>query len=228
MDSLQILNTVGTAFAAHAADYAAIFLHFLSLSLLSVGGAIMLAPAMHQYLVDEREWLTDAQFSASISISQASPGPNILFVALMGWNVGANWAGMLAQNTALSGLGLAMAVGALGLAGACVAMLGIMIPSSTLTFFAGRWAYENRSLRVVQAFKQGMAPVVIALLAATGWVIISAQSQGDASAPSWLAVEQNWRLWLLAGVATLVVWRTNIHLLWVLGAGALAGGLGLV
>ena len=37
-----------------------------------------------------------------------------------------------------------------------------------------------------------------------------------------------WHLWLVAGVAGLVVWRTKIHLLWLLGAGALLGALGFV
>jgi chromate transporter len=40
--------------------------------------------------------------------------------------------------------------------------------------------------------------------------------------------EANWRLVLLAVGAGLVIWRTRLHLLWVLGAGALLGALGLV
>jgi chromate transporter len=35
-------------------------------------------------------------------------------------------------------------------------------------------------------------------------------------------------LWLLALASCLVIWRTKLHLLWVLGAGALLGALGLV
>jgi len=30
-------------------------------------------------------------------------------------------------------------------------------------------------------------------------------------------------VWLIAAVATLVVWRTRIHILWLLAAGALIG-----
>jgi chromate transporter len=61
-----------------------------------------------------------------------------------------------------------------------------------------------------------MAPVVIALLLSTAWILGS--SVGDA----------NWRLVLLALGAGLVIWRTRLHLLWVLAAGALLGALGLV
>ena len=70
-----------------------LFLHFASLSLLAVGGAITTAPDMHRYLVSEQGWLSEAQFTSSIALSQAAPGPNVLFVALLGWNLGLNAAG---------------------------------------------------------------------------------------------------------------------------------------
>jgi chromate transporter len=46
-----------------AADWLALLTHFLSLSLLAIGGAITTAPDMHRYLVDERHWLSDGQFT---------------------------------------------------------------------------------------------------------------------------------------------------------------------
>jgi len=75
------------------ASWLDLFTHFASLSLLAVGGAITTAPDMHRYLVGEQGWLSDAQFSSSIALSQAAPGPNVLFVALLGWNVGLNAGG---------------------------------------------------------------------------------------------------------------------------------------
>ena len=42
------------------------------------------------------------------------------------------------------------------------------------------------------------------------------------------ATRPHWHLWLLTGVPALIVWRTRIHLLWLLGAGALLGALGFV
>jgi chromate transporter len=183
------------------ADWLALFVHFLSLSLLSVGGAITTAPDMHRYLVQEQGWLTDPQFTASVAIAQAAPGPNVLFIALLGWNVGLQSGGMPAA-----------------LLGMALAMVGIMIPSTTLTYLAARWGHENRELRGVRAFKQGMAPIVVALLVATGWILATG---GDSSG-------KDWRLWLVAIVTTVVVWRTKLHLLWLLGAGAALGAFGLV
>ena len=66
-----------------AGDVAALFVHFLALSLLAIGGALTTAPDMQRYLVGERGWLGDAQFTGSIALAQAAPGPNVLFVAVI-------------------------------------------------------------------------------------------------------------------------------------------------
>lgn len=182
-------------------DWASLFIHYLSLSLLAIGGAISTASDMHRFLVDEQHWLTDAQFNASIAIAQAAPGPNVLFIALMGWNVGLNAGGMLT-----------------GLLGVFTAMLGMLIPSTTLTYLAAQWGHRNRELRAVRAFKQGMAPIVVALLIAIGWVLTASNGSGM----------NNWPVWLLTALTTLIVWRSKIHLSWLLGAGALLGWFGLV
>lgn len=191
------------------ADWLTLFNHFASLSLLAVGGAITTAPDMHRFLVTDQHWLTDAQFTSSIAIAQAAPGPNVLFVALMGWNVGLNATGGTLGSAASWGMALL---------GVLVALTAIMLPSSVLTYSATRWAHRNRELRAVRAFKQGLAPIVIALLVATGWLLTAAHNQ-----PS-----RDWPLWLLTAVSALIVWRTKTHLLWLIGAGAVLGALGLV
>ena len=71
-------------------DWLNLFGHYMLLSLLSIGGAISTTSEMHRFLVEEHQWLTQSQFNDSIAIAQAAPGPNVLFVALMGWNVGLN------------------------------------------------------------------------------------------------------------------------------------------
>lgn len=196
-----------TAMELDALNWWHLLAHMLALSLLAVGGAIGTAPDMHRILVDESGWLTDAQFSASIALSQASPGPNVLFVLLLGWNVGLN-----AANQAGSGVVVA---GLWAFFGALVCMLGTLVPSTTLTLLATRWTHRNRTRRSVRAFRLGMAPIVVGLVLATAWILGSTQGGlGD------------WRLWLLSVVCGLLVWRTRLHLLWLLGAGALLGALG--
>lgn len=190
----------------HAADWVQLFFYYLSLSLLAVGGAIATAPDMHRFLVTQQGWLTEAQFSASIALAQAAPGPNVLFIALLGWNVGLNAGGPGTTGWAY------------GLLGAALCMLGIMLPSSTLTWMATRWAHRHRERRSVRAFKQGMAPIVIGLVMSTAWVLGRAHG----------VPATDWSLWLLSSAVMLLVWRTRLHILWLLGAGALLGALGLL
>lgn len=190
-------------------DWLDIFVHFLALSLLSVGGAITTAPEMHRYLVVQKLWLTDGQFSSSIALAQAAPGPNVLFIALIGWNLGLNAAGGVAAGPA---------AWPLALLGAGVGLLGIVLPSSTLTLAISRWGHKNKERREVRAFKQGMTPIVVALLASTGWLLTSAQGT------PW----QAWRPWLLTALVTVICWRTKIHLLWLLLGGGVLGWFGWV
>lgn len=129
-----------------ATDLGAMFLHFMVMSLLSIGGAITTVPDIHRYLVEERRWLGDAQFTDSIALAQAAPGPNLLFVAVLGWNV----AGPL---------------------GVVAAMSGILLPSTTLAWAATRWGLRRRDHLAVRAFTGGFAPITVGLLVSTGWVL---------------------------------------------------------
>ena len=170
------------------------------LSLIRSGGAIAVTADMQRFLVEDKGWLSQAQFGDAIALAQAAPGPNVLFVALMGWHLG--------MNTG--------SVGA-AFAGVALAMAGILLPSSILNYQVAQWGHRNRELRAVRAFRLGMAPIVIGMLLATSWLLAGA---GPATS--------SWPAWLLALLSCLVIWRTRLHLLWLLGAGALLGALGFV
>ena len=193
-------------------DWVSLFLHFVSLSLLAVGGAITTAPDIHRYLVDEQHWLTHYQFTSSVASAQGAPGPNVMFVALMGWNVGMNAAaGMSPTPTLLYAVMLA-------LLGVLVTMVGIIVPSATLTFFSTQWAHKNRDLKGVRAFKAGLAPLVMSLLVATGWLLTGNHDN----------YLEDWPMWALAAVTTVIVWRTQTHLLVLLSVGAVLGMLKII
>jgi chromate transporter len=128
------------------AELFGLFGHFLMLSMLAIGGAITTAPDMHRYVVTQQHWITDTQFSTSIAIAQAAPGPNVLFVAVIGWNV----AGPL---------------------GALATMSGVLLPSTVLALGFARWSGQRRESRAIRAFTAGLAPLTLGLLLATGWVL---------------------------------------------------------
>ena len=171
----------------HGGDWWGLFAQFLMLSLLSIGGAIGTAPEMHRYIVEQHHWMTNEQFSASIAIAQAAPGPNLLFVAVLGWGIG----------------------GALGM---FVTMIGILLPSTTLTLAAARWGEARRHTRGVQAFVTGLAPLTVGLVLSSGF-LLGKPAYGNP--------------WLLATmvVTVLVCVRWKVSPLWLIAAGGLVGGL---
>lgn len=116
-----------------AAELLQLLLHFTVLSMLAVGGAITTATDMHRYLVQEQGWLNDTEFNASIALAQAAPGPNILFVALLGLH-------------------------SAGVAGVVLAMLGIMLPSSAVALVVGRLRRANREAVALRAFTGSSRP----------------------------------------------------------------------
>jgi hypothetical protein len=77
-----------------------LFLEFALLSFVAFGGATALLPEMHRVVVDNHHWLDDTTFTHLYAIAQAAPGPNVLVVTLIGWEV-AGLAGALAATLAM-------------------------------------------------------------------------------------------------------------------------------
>lgn len=176
--------------ALSPADLAALFGHFVVLSLLAVGGAITTAPDMQRYLVHEQGWLDDSGFTTSVALAQAAPGPNVLFVAVLGWNVA-------------------------GPIGAAVSLTGIMLPSTTLALWATRWGASRRETLGVRAFTAGLAPMTIALLLATGWVLTD-------------PIRDSPRLMAVVALTVIVMLRWRPSPIWLVASGMVLGALGWV
>jgi len=130
--------------------------HLAMLSFAAVGGGvIMLAPDIHRYVVDVNHWVTDEQFAAAYAIAQAAPGPNMLFVTLVGWQI-AGWLG---------------AVGATG---------AVIVPPALLTFVATRASRRRGGSvgRLGKAVRDGLAPLSVGLLLAGAWVLFASGGNG--------------------------------------------------
>ena len=159
------------------ADAWTLFSHFLMLSLLAIGGGIVVVPEMHRLMVGQMQLLNDAQFNASIAIAQASPGPNVLFVAVLGYQ-------------------------AAGLAGAALTLAGIMLPSTFVAIAASRWTHINKDRLGIRAFKAGVAPITLSLLVATAWILTAQHPTAAVITVTSAAALLAWRtrihvLWLI-------------------------------
>lgn len=127
-------------------DLPEFFLRFLALSLLSIGGAMSTAPEMHRYVVGQRGWLEDGEFTTAVALAHAAPGPNVLFVPVLGYQVA-------------------------GFIGATAALVGILLPSTLLSLGVSRWGARRRDTPGVRAFVAGLAPMTVGLQFCAGWVL---------------------------------------------------------
>ncbi len=116
---------------------------FATLSLVSIGGINVLLPEIRRQVVDVHGWMTDAVFAHTFAIASAAPGPNVIVVSLIGWQV-AGWPGLL------------------------VATLAIMIPSCILAFFAARVLARWSDSRAVAVIKDALGPLGLGLMLASG------------------------------------------------------------
>ena len=127
----------------------ALFAHFLSLSVFATGGAIALASDMHRYVVDEHHYISHTQFVNSIALAQAAPGPNILFVTVMGWQIA-------------------------GLPGALATTLGLALPALVFPVLISRASRRPQFDRLICALQRGLGPVALGLMAATSFLLLRA------------------------------------------------------
>ena len=130
-----------------AADLFALFLHFLSLSVFATGGAMALASDMHRYVVDQHGYLTHTEFVNSIALGQAAPGPNIMFIIVMGWQVA-------------------------GVQGALATTLGLSLPALIFPFVVSRLGRRAQFERALKALQRGLGPVAIGLMASTCFLLV--------------------------------------------------------
>ncbi|WP_091737441.1 chromate transporter [Phenylobacterium immobile] len=129
-----------------ARDLVSLTTTFAALSVGAVGGANAVTPEIQRIAVDQQHWMDQATFSQLFAIANTAPGPNVLLVSMVGWQVA-------------------------GVAGLLVATLAILIPSSLLALVANRLITRYDSLTIVRAIRTGLAPIAVGLLMASGLVL---------------------------------------------------------
>jgi chromate transporter len=122
--------------------------YFLALGTLGFGGPVALVGAMRRELVEERGWLTDAEYREGLALAQMAPGPLAAQLAIyIGYVHG----------------------GALGAAATGVAFV---LPSLVMVLLLG-WAYTAfGGLSWVQAVFYGVGAAVIGLIANSAYGLV--------------------------------------------------------
>ena len=158
--------------------------YFGMLSLVAFGGMPAVMPEMQRLVVEVNGWASAAEFVQLFAVAQASPGPNVLIVSLIGWKVA-------------------------GLGGALTALVAACAPAGALAWWvSGLWErFKDSPWRA--ALQRAIAPLVVGLVFSGGYVLATPGAPdwrmwliAAASAAGMLLTRVN-PLWLLAAGAAL-------------------------
>jgi chromate transporter len=130
-------------------DLGALFLHFLALWFVAIGGPSTILPDVHRYLVEVHHLLTNTQFAELYTLAQVAPGPNVMYVTLIGWHL-AGWAGAAATT------------------------LPLLVPASTLTLLVGHLNERYPNAPIGLAIRRGLTPITIGLMCASATILMRA------------------------------------------------------
>jgi chromate transporter len=182
-----------------------LYLFFTRAALVTFGGAYAVLPYVTHYMVEDMGWLSAQQAVAGLALAETTPGPLIIVLQFMGFMAGWNEPAPLGAATAAF------------LAGA-IASWATFLPSFLFIFlgapYVERIAGNPRAAGALAAITAAVVGIIgtLALFLAQA-VLFPA---GIAAAPSWPAV-------LIALGTFVLLHKTKLDLLWILGAAALAG-----
>jgi chromate transporter len=123
-----------------------LLMHIAVLSLMAFGGVATVLPELHRFLVEEHGWISEPQFGALYALSQAAPGPNMLYVALFGLQIA-------------------------GIPGAVSCTLAMITPSSLLAIGFARYTTRHPEAGWYRHLRAALTPVSIGMVLASGWIL---------------------------------------------------------
>ncbi len=159
-----------------------LFVVFSTVSVFAIGGPSALIPEYHRQIVGVLHLMDDQAFVHSVVLSQLAPGPNMLFISFIGWQV-AGFAGLLVSTSAIIG------------------------PTALLSFGVGRLMEGRRDASWVKAVKSSLAPIVVALTTASAMVTARAADHDlvgialTVGAAAFMTLFKRNPLWIIAGGA---------------------------
>lgn len=118
-------------------------------SLLAIGGLGVVLPDLYRVVVSEAHWVTETEFVALFALGQAAPGPNMLFVTILGWRLG-------------------------GLTGALVATASFTLPALLIAALAARAWTAWGARRWFTTLRRGLMPLTLGLLLASAGLLAKA------------------------------------------------------
>ncbi len=130
--------------------FLALFWSFLKIGIFGFGGGYAILALIENEVVDTHAWMSTAEFTDIVAISQATPGPIAINCA--------TYVGYTATDSIL---------------GSAIATFAVCLPSLILASLAARFIYKFRDNKYVDAAFKGLRPAVVGLILAAGLTLIN-------------------------------------------------------
>ena len=168
--------------------YLQLLYSYLKIGFFGFGGGYAMLSLIQNEVVVQNQWMTNAEFTDIVAVSQMTPGPIAINSATyIGYTVAGFW-------------------------GSVVATTAVCLPALTLMILITRFFLQLRDNRYVKGAIAGMKPVVVGMIGAAALLLMFPKSADGASfIDGW-----SWALFAAAMVASLK--KVNPILLIVLGA----------
>ena len=161
------------------------------LSSISFGGFPTVLPDVRDFVVANHGWMTDQEFANFFALAQAIPGPNmILMMGFVGWKA---W----------------------GITGAIVSAFATFGPPCVTYLIAYRLWDRFRAAPWQRIVRNGLVPVTVGLVIASGTVMARVADVGLPSV-------------VITATAALLMLRTQVNPFLILIVGGAVGGLNLL
>lgn len=179
-----------------------LFLTFLKIGAVSFGGGYAMIPLVKDEVLSHG-WLAESEVINFVAVSESTPGP---FAINMATFVGATQGGFF---------------------GALLATLGVVLPAFVIILIVASIVKGLLKFAGVQAFLDGVRPVVIGLIIATGLslafsVIINVNKLGDAFYFDWKAAV----IFAIVAITAIVykkIKKEKISVIWLILLSAVLG-----
>lgn len=141
-----------------------LFYTFLKVGLFSFGGGYGMLSVIQGEVVTRHAWLTSAEFTDIVAISQMTPGP-----------IGINSATYVGYTAAMNATGSS----AVAVAGSLLASLAVMLPSFVIMLTISRYFMKYSKSNSVEAVFRALRPAVVGLIASAALLLMTVENFGS-------------------------------------------------
>ena len=168
--------------------FLSLFITFFKIGLFGFGGGYGMLSLIQHETVESHHWLSTAEFTDIVAISQMTPGP-----------IGINSA-TYCGYTAIQNAGYSNALAVLGSA---TATFALVLPSLILMILISKMFMKYMNSRPVQSVFTGLRPAVVGLLAAATLLLCT---RDNFSAPS----ENPWQFYISIALFLATAFGTGV------------------